>query len=156
MAAYKAMVIPIAGSLGALYASFLAEGIFKHRKAPIAAIMLFVLVIFCWLYPNIPTGNWLLSLVFLAVIGFMTYGPHVLMVTALPMDYGGRKAAASVTGFIDGWGYIGASLTGIGTGFLIDNFGWNYAFYLWVAGAIGAAIFMTILWNQGPVKGKYH
>lgn len=158
-AAYKAMIIPIAGSLGALYASFLAERIFKHRKAPIAVLMLFILVIFCWFYRSIPVGNWLLGLVFLAVIGFMTYGPHVLMVTALPIDYGSRKAAASVTGFIDGWGYIGASLTGIGTGFLIDHFGWDYAFYFWIAGAIGAMILMALLWNQGPakpIKGNYH
>jgi len=51
------------------------------------------------------------------------------MVTSLPIDYRSRKAAASATGFIDGGGYMGAALTGVGTGFLIDNFGWNYAFY---------------------------
>jgi MFS transporter, OPA family, glycerol-3-phosphate transporter len=156
MAAYKAMIIPIAGSLGALYASFLSERIFKHRKAPIAAIMLFFLAALCWVFPQIPTGSWILSLVFLALIGFTTYGPHVLMVTALPMDYGSRKAAASVAGFIDGWGYIGAALTGVGTGFLIDNFGWSYAFYFWILGAVGAAILMSFLWNKGPVKGNYH
>lgn len=155
-AAFKAMIIPIAGSLGALYASFIAMRLFKHRKAPIAALMLFALALFCFIYPKIPIGNWLLSLIFLAIIGFTTYGPHVLMVTALPMDYGSRKATASVTGFIDGWGYIGAALTGIGSGFLIDNFGWNYAFYFWILGAIGAALLMALLWNKGPVKREYH
>ncbi|MBU0581099.1 MAG: MFS transporter [Candidatus Margulisbacteria bacterium] len=155
-AAFKSMIIPLAGSLGTLYASFIARTLFKHRKAPIASIMLFFLALFCFIFPKIPVGNWIISLIFLAIIGFTTYGPHVLMVTALPMDYGSRKAAASVTGFIDGWGYIGAALTGVGTGFLIDNFGWNYAFYFWVLGAVGAAILMLTLWNQGPVKGKYH
>lgn len=156
-AAYKAMIVPIMGSIGALFASFISERIFKHRKAPIASAMLLVLAVFCFMYPKIPIGNWILSLTFLAIIGFTTYGPHVLMVTAMPIDFGSRKAAASVTGFIDGWGYIGAALTGVGTGFLIDNFGWNYAFYLWVAGAVGAAIFMTLLWNQKPSADKeYH
>ncbi len=41
----------------------------------------------------------------------------------MPMDFGTRKAASTATGFIDGGGYIGAALTGVGTGFLIDNFG---------------------------------
>jgi sugar phosphate permease len=155
-AAYKAMIIPLAGCLGALYASLIAERIFKHNKAPIASIMLFLLAIVCFIYPKIPVGHWILSLVVLALIGFFTYGPHVLMVTALPMDYGNRKMAASATGFIDGWGYIGAALTGVGTGFLIDHFGWSYAFYFWIAGAVGAAILMSFLWKYGPVKGEYH
>ncbi len=156
MAAYKSMIIPIMGCLGTLFASYMAEKVFKHRKAPIASLMLFALAIFSLIYPFIPKENWILSLVVLATIGFTTYGPHVLMVTALPMDYGSRKAAASVTGFIDGWGYIGAALTGVGTGFLIDNFGWSYAFYFWVLGAVGAGFLMLTLWNYGPVKKEYH
>ncbi len=90
------------------------------------------------------------------VVGFMTYGPHVLIVTAMPMDFGTRKAAASVTGFIDGMGYIGAALTGITSGWLIDNMGWDYAFYFWVGGSIFAGILMLVLWNHKPKKGKYH
>lgn len=155
-AAFKTMIIPITGSLGALFASFVSARVFKHKKAPIASIMLFLLALFCFLYLKVPAGDWILGLIFLGMIGFMTYGPHVLMVTALPMDYGSRKATASTTGFIDGWGYIGAALTGIGTGFLIDNFGWNYAFYFWILGAICAAILMALLWNYRPVKGEYH
>jgi len=156
-AAYKAMIIPVAGCLGALFASFVSERMFKHRKGPITSIMLFLLALFCFLYLSVPVGDWVLGLIFLGMIGFMTYGPHVLMVTALPIDYGSRKATASATGFIDGWGYIGAALTGVGTGFLIDNFGWNYAFYFWIFGAIAAAILMSMLWKEGPsVKKEYH
>jgi len=157
IAAFKAMVIPLAGSLGALVASHIAEKHFNHRKAPIAAIMLFILAIFCFIFPSITTEDWIFGLIVLAIIGFMTYGPHVLMVTTLPMDFGSRKAAASVTGFIDGWGYVGAAITAVLGGFLIDNYGWNAAFYLWVLGAIVAGIFMLMLWNTNPQKtGKYH
>jgi len=69
------------------------------------------------------------------------------MVTALPMDLGTKEMASSATGFIDDWGYIGAALTGVGTGFLLDNFGWNYAFYFWLSGAVMAAILMAILFK---------
>lgn len=155
-AAFKAMIIPIAGSLGAIYAGWMSDKFFKSKRAPIAAIMLYILAIFCFLYPKLPPTDWIIGLIFLAIIGFMTYGPHVLMVTTMPMDFGTRKAAASAAGFIDGWGYIGAAITGVASGWLIDNFGWNYAFYLWVLGAVGAAILMTIIWNYGAIKGKYH
>lgn len=72
------------------------------------------------------------------------------------MDLGTRKAASSVTGFIDCGGYIGAAITGVITGWLIDNYSWQSAFYFWIAGAIIAAILMTLLWNYKPMKGKYH
>ena len=83
--------------------------------------MLFMIGLFIWFFPRIPVNKWLSSLICLLVIGFMTYGPHVLMVGAVPMDFGTRKAAASVAGFIDCFGYIGAALTGIGSGWFVDH-----------------------------------
>ena len=65
-------------------------------------------------------------------------------------------AAASVAGFVDGMGYIGAALTGVASGFLADRFGWNAAFYLWMAGALGAAILMLLIWNYRPKPAEYH
>jgi len=71
--------------------------------------MLVLLEISAWLFPRIPAGRWVLGLVCLLVVGFMTYGPHVLMVGTVPMDFGTRKAASSATRFIDCMGYVGAS-----------------------------------------------
>jgi len=155
-AAYKAIAIPVAGSVGAIYAGWLSDKKFQSRRAPMAVIMLLMLSIASFLYPQVPTGDWVLSLILLMVIGFMLYGPHVLMVTTMPMDYGTRKAAASAAGFIDGWGYIGAAITGVASGWLIDNFGWNAAFNFWIVSAICTAVLMAMLWNYKPKKGKYH
>lgn len=146
-AAYKAFVFPIAGSIGSLTTGWFSDRFFRGRKAPLAATMLVLLGLASLYFPQIPQENWILSLVVLAIIGFLTFGPHMLMVTALPMDLGTKEMAASATGFIDGWGYIGASLTGVGTGFLLDRFGWNAAFYFWVSGAFLAALLMATLWN---------
>lgn len=152
VAAYKSIIFPLVGSLGALAAGFASDKFFQSRRAPIAVVMLLLLSIAVWFFPQIPVSSWLLSLVVLGIIGFMTYGPHVLMVAALPMDLGTKEMASSATGFIDGWGYIGAALTGVGTGYLLDNFGWNYAFYFWLSGAILAAILMAGLWNHRVLK----
>ncbi len=156
VAAYKAMAIPLAGSLGALFAGWLSDKVFHLRRAPACAIMLLALGFFVWLFPQVPATNWVGSLLVLIMVGFLTYGPHVAIVTYAPMDFGTRKAAASTAGFIDGMGYIGAALTGVASGFLADRFGWNAAFYLWVGGAFGAAILMLLLWNYRPKFGEYH
>ncbi|HDM75708.1 MAG TPA: hypothetical protein ENG51_04470 [Deltaproteobacteria bacterium] len=77
------------------------------------------------------------------------------MVTSVPMDYGTRKAASSAAGFIDALGYVGATVAGVGTGWLVDNYGWNYAFYFWASGAFIAGILMAFLWKYVPSKGRY-
>ena len=154
-AAYKAIALPIAGSLGALCAGWLTDKFFQSRRAPVATVMLLLLSVFAWLYPQVPAQSWLLSLLCLLAIGFMTYGPHVLIVGIMPMDLGTRKASSSVAGFVDGFGYIGAGLTGVFSGWLIDNYSWGAAFNLWVISAAIAAVLMVILWKYKPQKGKY-
>lgn len=154
-AAYKAIALPLAGSVGTLCAGWLTDRYFQSRRAPVAAIMLILLAVFAWLYLRVPAESWILSLLCLLAIGFMTYGPHVLMVGIMPMDLGTRKASSSVTGFVDGFGYIGAGLTGVLSGWLVDSYSWNAAFYFWVISAIIASILMATLWKYKPGLGKY-
>ncbi len=154
-AAYKTMVIPIAGSLGAISAGWATQKYFGSRRAPIVAVMLACLGSLAWLYPKIPVDNWVLGLVCLAAIGYFTYGPHVTMVAAIPMDFGTRKGASSATGFIDGLGYVGAALAGVVSGWLIDNYSWDAAFNFWIASAFIAAGLMATFWKYKPPREKY-
>jgi len=146
IAAYKAIAFPVAGGLGAIFAGWASDKIFKNRRAPVAFIMLVLLAISCYLYRIVPGDNWVISLIILLFIGFFTFGPHILMVAAIPADFGSRKAASSVTGFIDAMGYLGASLTGVGTGYLIEKFSWDAGFCFWIFGAIFAAIMTLLIW----------
>ncbi len=154
MAAYKAIAFPVAGGLGAILAGWASDKLFHNRRAPVAFAMLIALAVFCYLYRIVPGDNWIISLVILLFIGFFTFGPHILIVAALPADLGSRKAASSVTGFIDAMGYAGASLTGVGTGFLIDNFSWDAAFYFWILGALMAAGMMIFVWIHELKRAK--
>ena len=146
MAAYKAIAFPVAGGLGAIFAGWASDRIFQNRRAPVSFIMLVLLAISCYLLKIVPGDNWMVSLIILLFIGFFTFGPHILIVAAIPADFGSRKAASSVTGFIDAMGYLGASLTGVGTGYLIEKIGWDAGFYFWIFGAIFAAIMTLLIW----------
>jgi len=153
MAAYKAIAFPVAGGLGAILAGWASDKLFQNRRAPVAFFMLIALAVFCYLYRIVPGDNWVISLVILLLIGFFTFGPHILIVAALPADLGSRKAASSVTGFIDAMGYVGASITGVGTGYLIEHFSWDAAFYFWITGALMAAAMMTFVWKFEQTQG---
>ena len=155
-AAYSSMIFLLAGALGALFAGWATDHWFQSRRAPIAGIGLLLAGSLAWVYRfAVPVDQWLLGLITLAAIGFSIFGAHVLIVAAAPMDLGTRKAAASATGFIDGWGYVGAGLQGISTGFLVDHWGWNAGFALWVTCAFLGAGLMMLLWRYKPPKGQY-
>lgn len=156
VAAYKAIAIPLAGSLGAFFAGWASDRFFQSRRAPIMVIMLIGLLVLTVLYPQLKYFHWIWSLICLIAIGFTIYGPHVMICATIPMDYASRKATASAAGFIDGFGYFGAALTGVISGFLVDRYGWNAAFYFWVSGVCLAIFLMSLLWNYRPKKGIYH
>ncbi len=153
-AAYKAIAFPLAGSMGAFLAGWASDKYFDSRRAPVSTIMLALLAVFVGIYPR--TNNWALSLICLMFIGLLTYGPHVMMVGIMPMDLGTRKASSSVTGVINALGYVGASVTGVGTGWCLDKYSWDVAFYAWLVAAVITAGLMAILWNYKPGNTEYH
>ena len=72
--ACKEIVLPLAGSVGAIFAGGISDMVFQLRRAPIAAVMLFLFIggLSAWLFPQIPVEMWLMSLLCLIAIGFMT------------------------------------------------------------------------------------
>ena len=145
-------VLPIAGSAGSIFCGWATGRFFDNRRAPVVCLCLFGLAIFSYLFYYAPPGAWIWSLVCLAVIGFFTYGAHVLMVGHAAQDFAGRKAAASAAGFIDGFGYMGAAMTGIFTGWLVDNYSWTAGFWYWIIAALVAAFVMLALWRVPVVE----
>jgi sugar phosphate permease len=155
-AAYSSVIFPVAGALGAVFAGWATDRWFQSRRSPVAVISLMLAGILAWVYRfAVPVDQWLLGLITLAAIGFAVFGAHVLIVAAAPMDFGTRKAAASATGFIDGWGYLGAGLQGVGTGLLVDHWGWSAGFAFWIACAFLGAGVMVLLWRYKPQKREY-
>ncbi len=145
-------VLPIAGSAGSIFCGWATGRFFDNRRAPVVCLCLFGLAIFSYLFYYAPPGAWVLGLIYLALIGFCTYGAHVLMVGHAAQDFAGRKAAASAAGFIDGFGYIGAAMTGIFTGWLVDNYSWTAGFWYWIIAALVAAFIMLALWRVPVVE----
>jgi len=148
----KRCIHPLAGSAGAFLAGWGTDRFFGGRRAPVIAILLTVLGLSSIVFPYIdPTQGWLLILI-VAVIGFCTYGPHILMVGHAAQDFGKKKGAAGAAGFIDGMGYIGASLAGWGAGCLIkiEGFGYKYTFITFGVAAILGALLVSAIWTVRP------
>ncbi|HNE24006.1 MAG TPA: hypothetical protein PLG78_12605, partial [Leptospiraceae bacterium] len=90
--------------------------------------------------------NFWLMIFAMVSVGFFVYGPQVLVavVAAENVDARAVGTAVGMTGF---FGYVGATICGVGTGYVVDHFGWDVALVVYLISAlIGAGLF-AIAWK---------
>jgi sugar phosphate permease len=154
--AYRVVAIPLFGIAGAIFSGWASDRFFQSRRAPIAALLMGALgFLAIFFYYGVAPGAWLLNFIVLGMIGFCVLGTQVILIGAVPMDFGTRKAAGSAAGFIDFFGYIGAGMAGVFSGVLTDAWGWGAAFWFWIISAFISSAICFVLWGYKPPAGKY-
>ena len=141
---------PLAGSLGVIACGWATDRYFGGRRAPVIALALGFLGVFSILFTLVDPGDTPLLVALIALVGFCTYGAHILMVGHAAQDFGRKEGASGAAGFIDSFGYIGASLAGWGAGRLIDAKGFSYTFGAAGACALAGAALICLLWTAKP------
>lgn len=131
-----------AGIPGTIACGYMSDKLFKGRRAP--AVMIYmaataVCVVVYWLNPP---GNPGLDIAMLIAIGFLIYGP-VMLIGVFALDLVPKKAAGTAAGFTGLFGYVGGSVTAnIAVGYVVDRAGWDAGFTL-IVGACVMAIILT-------------
>jgi OPA family glycerol-3-phosphate transporter-like MFS transporter len=152
---FKAVVLPLIGIPGAVGAGWASDRFFGGRRAPLAAIMLFLLAGLCAAFNLVPRGETTLAMAMLGFAGLLIYGPDMLMSGAATVDFSHPRAASAATGLTMSTGALGAVFSGAGIGWVLDQAHgeWTVAFYVLAALALIPAVLMATLWNAKP-KGK--
>jgi sugar phosphate permease len=141
-AAVKLSFLPLFGVIGTISAGFVSDKFFKGKRAPVNILCLSMLAAVLYLF-KINTISYL-DYLYIALIGIFTCGPQVLIGGLCAVESSSKKVASAATGFCGMFGYLGAVLSGVGTGFIIDKFGWSGALNYWVYCAL-IAVFICIL-----------
>jgi MFS transporter, OPA family, glycerol-3-phosphate transporter len=133
-----------AGIPGTLLCGWISDRLFKGRRAP-AAILYMVLVLFSvivyWLNP---AGNSMIDIAALMAIGFLIYGP-VMLIGLYALELVPKKAAGTAAGLTGLFGYLGgAVVANIVLGYTVDSFGWDGGFVLLTSGCVGAIILLAM------------
>lgn len=101
--------------------------------------------------PLLPMSPWGLGLL-VFLMSLCVIGTHGLLSGTATMDFGGRKAAATAVGLIDGAVYLGTALQSFSLGFLTTK-SWAYwPWFLLPFAIIGTAL-LTRIWHAKP-KGS--
>lgn len=143
----------IIGIFGAYVLGYISDHYFNSRRGPVTSIAYFMQAVLLVIFALVQPGPWVAAIL-LMVLYFFLNGCHGLIAGTASMDFGGRKAAATAAGMLDGSQYLVGSLTGVGTGWLLDKFGWNAWAWSIVIFAVVAGVLMACRWHVLPEKAK--
>lgn len=145
--ALKNAVLPAGGIAGTLLAGWATDRYFSGRRVPVMIAMLLALAVLAIGYDSIIRTSVAASVVTLAVIGALIFGPQVLLVGTTPVDLAKRGTAAAACGFVNFFGYVGAAAGDQITGHLVDRYDWHAALWFWAACPFAAAVIVAPLWR---------
>lgn len=155
---YKGVTLIIAGMqlvsfelaslIGGLTAGWISDKIFEGRRGPIATLFLIGLSLCLFIVWKIPAGYPALDTLVLMLAGFLLNGPQVLNGVATA-DFASKRAVGVATGFTGSCAYIGSALaSGAGFGKIVEIYGWEGGFLLFILASLVGAFFFALTWNN--------
>lgn len=143
----KLVVLSIIGAFGTVLAGVISEKLFKGRRAPVNILFLVGLGVSLLAFSTNPPELQFLDYVYSALIGVFTAGLQNLVGLWI-VELCSEKVASAANGFAGISSYVGAYLASVGSGFLIDHYGWNGAFMYWIVSTIVALVLILIVTPQ--------
>lgn len=146
-----------AGIPGTLLCGWISDKIFKGRRGPAGFVFMIGVLLAVLVYWFNPAGNPTIDMICLVAIGFLIYGP-VMLIGLQALDFVPKKAAGTAAGLTGFFGYLGGTVTANALmGVIVDASGWDAGFMLLTASCILAAIIFAFTWNvRGQEVVKHH
>lgn len=149
-AGYLSVSFEVGGIVGVLIAGYLSDRVAGRRRSLLASAMMALLAIAILVYSFVARWGAVPNFAGMSLVGMLLFGPDSLLAGAAAQDLGGKHAAATATGFVNGMGSVGAILQGAFTVTLREALGWDAVFYGFLAVALVGALALSPTWRRGP------
>jgi phosphoglycerate transporter family protein len=137
----------VAGLIGGITAGWISDRFFAGRRGPVGTFFLIGLAIALFIVWKIPPGYPFLDTTMLVIAGFLLNGPQVLNGIATA-DFASKRAVGVATGVTGSFAYIGAAIAGAGIGTIVESYGWEGGFMLFILTSLIGAFFFALTWNN--------
>lgn len=148
---YAGLAPTFGGIAGALLCGWMSDKLFQSRRPPVAFIFYLGQIVSLVILGRATSPTF--AAVMIGVSCMWIFGVHGMLSGTASADFGGKKAAASAAGLLDGIQYVGSGLTGFGLGALLDKYGWGVWTWALVPFSLAGAVLMAMIWNAKPNKG---
>ncbi|MFV0448967.1 MAG: glycerol-3-phosphate transporter [Vibrio sp.] len=125
-----------AGIPGTLLCGWISDKVFKGRRAPAGILFMVLVTLAVLVYWFNPAGNPAIDMAALVAIGFLIYGP-VMLIGLYALELAPKKAAGTAAGLTGLFGYLGGAVAANAIlGYTVDHFGWDGGFIVLTASCI--------------------
>ena len=128
VAAYVSTPFDLCGAAGIVLMGWAFGRLGKRGRRNLLALMLLALAVFFLLLPMAFKGGLPVLAAGVGLIGFLVYGPYSLLGGVLSVEVRGKEYAATVSGWVDGAGYIAGIVSGAVFGKLLTLGGYTLGF----------------------------
>jgi OPA family glycerol-3-phosphate transporter-like MFS transporter len=154
VAAYLSTPFDLCGAAGILFTGWIFGRLRPAGRRKWVVSSLVALSLLLALLPELfHLGVWLLVLG-IGLIGFLVYGPYSLLAGVLSVEVRGKGRAATVSGIVDGTGYIAGYLSGSVFGRLLMIGGYRLGFEILACLTLVSAVMACFLYSR-PASASY-
>jgi OPA family glycerol-3-phosphate transporter-like MFS transporter len=143
-----------AGIPGTLLCGWLSDKLFRGNRGATGVVFMLGVMIATLVYWLNPEGNPGVDLAALVCIGFLIYGP-VMLIGLQALELVPKKAAGTAAGFTGLFGYLGGSVAANAlVGYTVDHFGWDGGFMLLIGSCVLAILFLALTLRHTGMVAK--
>lgn len=146
----------VGGFFGSLVAGWSSDRLFGAKRGPINVLFAIGMLLSITCFWFIPKGYILFDSVVMFLIGFTIFGPQ-MMIGLAAAELSHKKAAATSTGFVGFFAYIGAACAGYPLGTITQSLGWGGFYLSLIICCVISTLLLLPLWSVTAVslRSKY-
>lgn len=143
-----------AGIPGTLLCGWMSDKLFKGNRATTGIVFMVLVTLATFVYWKNPAGNPTVDMLALIAIGFLIYGP-VMLIGLHALELAPKKAAGTAAGFTGLFGYLGGSVAANAVvGYTVDAFGWDGGFMLLMVSCIASIVLLLLTLRHGHLESQ--
>lgn len=142
----------IGGNLGMVVAGWLTDHLFGNRAHRTCVFCMAGVVFSVAVFWAIPQDSaWWIQILPFTLIGFFVYGPQALLGISAA-NQATNRAAATANGILGIFGYASTLISGVGFGYVAQNYGWDGAYLTILVMALLGMFALLTMW-KAPANG---
>lgn len=148
MAAFVSTPFDLCGAFGIVLMGWQFDRLGKVGRRNLLAAVLVLLAALLFILPTFfDRGLWVLA-AGVGLIGFLVYGPYSLLAGVFSVEVRGKEYAATVSGVVDGAGYLAGVISGVVFGQLLSAGGYRLGFTAMAIVTLVSAALCCLLYPQ--------